>query len=73
MMLVQHHAGRGNLLAWQKGWKGRAIESDLELQIESFRFPATRLFVQRTLTDAAIVDASGLFGVAPENSGKPGT
>jgi soluble lytic murein transglycosylase-like protein/TolA-binding protein len=73
MMLVQHHAGRGNLLAWQKGWKGRAIESDLELQIESFRFPATRLFVQRTLTDAAIVDASGLFGVALENSGKPGT
>lgn len=70
MMLVKHHAGRGNLAAWQRTWKGRAIENDLELQIESLRFPATRLFVQRVMTDVTIVDASGLFEGTRSSAGR---
>jgi hypothetical protein len=72
-MLVQHHAGSGNLREWKKSWKGRALERDLELQIECFRFPATRLFVQRVLADIMIIEASGRFETAADQSGKPKT
>jgi hypothetical protein len=60
-MIVSHHAGVGNLREWMKGWKGRAIERDLELQIDTYRFPATQLFVRHVLSDVAIVEASGFF------------
>jgi hypothetical protein len=73
MMLVRHHAGGGNLNEWRKGWKGRAIENDLELQIDCLRYPATRLFVQHVLTDLTIVDSAAWFDAAADNSGKPRT
>ena len=44
-----------------KTWKGRAIERDLELQIDTYRFPATSVFVRHVLSDVAIADAGGLF------------
>jgi soluble lytic murein transglycosylase-like protein len=73
LMIVRHHAGVGNLGEWMRGWKGRAIERDLELQIDTYRFPPTQLFVRRVLTDVAIVDASGLFeaGAAASRRGNP--
>jgi soluble lytic murein transglycosylase-like protein len=61
LMLVNHHAGADRLGAWMKTWKGRAIERDLELQIDTYRFPATRVFVRYVLSDVAIADAGGLF------------
>lgn len=70
LMLVKHHAGSGNLANWQRSWKGRAIENDLELQIETFRFRETQLFVRHVLTDVAIIDASGQFEVAPDGTGR---
>lgn len=70
LMLVKHHAGSGNLANWQRNWKGRAIENDLELQIETFRFRETQLFVRHVLTDVAIIDASGQFEAAPEGAGR---
>jgi soluble lytic murein transglycosylase-like protein len=62
LMLVRHHAGSGSLEEWRKAWKGRTIENDLEMQIETLRFPATQLFVRHVLIDIAIADAAGLFG-----------
>lgn len=59
--LVMHNAGRGNLARWMEGWKGRPIEQDLELQIDTYRFPATQLFVRSVLADVAITSASGIF------------
>ncbi len=61
LLLVKHHAGVGNLGNWRGSWKGGAIENDLELQIESMRFPDTRNFVRKVLADLAIVEAAGLF------------
>lgn len=61
LMLVKHHAGAGNLDEWMRNWKGRTMERDLEMQIDTFRFPATQVFVRYVLTDVAIVDASGVF------------
>lgn len=60
-MLVKHHAGAGNLASWRASWKGTAIENDLELQVESMRFPDTRNFVRKVLADLASVEAAGLF------------
>ncbi len=60
-MLVKQHAGSGQLNEWRKGWKGRAIERDLELQIDMYRFPATSLFVRSVLSDVAVADAAGFF------------
>jgi TolA-binding protein len=61
LMLARHHAGTGNLRAWMENWKGRAIEHDLELQVETYRFPATSLFVRYVLNDVAVADAGGFF------------
>jgi hypothetical protein len=61
LMLVNHHAGAGRLGAWMKAWKGRAIERDLELQIDTYRFPATSVFVRYVLSDVTIADAGGFF------------
>jgi soluble lytic murein transglycosylase-like protein len=66
LMLVKQNAGTGNLNEWMRTWHGRPIEHDLELQIDSFRFPATQVFVRSVLTDLAIADAGGIFD---ENSG----
>ena len=73
LMIVRHHTGTGNLAKWMRGWKGRAFERDLELQIDTFRFPATQVFVHQVLTDVAIVDASGIFeaGAPPAGGGNP--
>jgi hypothetical protein len=60
-MLVSHNAGRGNLARWMDEWKGRRIERDLELQVDTYRFPATQLFVRSVLADIAITSASGIF------------
>jgi soluble lytic murein transglycosylase-like protein len=65
LMLVKQHAGSGNLAAWEKTWKGRAIERDLEMQVDVLRFPATQAFVRGVLADLAIVDASGIFAKNP--------
>jgi hypothetical protein len=61
LMLVKQNAGKGNLTTWMKSWHGRTIEHDLELQIDTFRFPATQVFVRRVLADVSIADASGIF------------
>lgn len=61
MMLIKHQAGSGRLDAWMKAWKGRAIERDLELQIDTLRFSATSVFVRYVLSDLTIADAGGFF------------
>ena len=75
LMLVNHHAGSGNLREWMRNWKGRAIERDLELQIDTYRFPATQVFVRYVLSDVAIVDAGGFFeagaGASRRDRNKP--
>jgi len=60
-MLVKHHAGAGNLHEWKRTWKGRIMENDLEMQIDTYRFAATQLFVRNVLTDMILVDASNIF------------
>jgi TolA-binding protein len=59
LMLVKHHAGTGNLNEWMNDWKGRTFEHDLEMQIDTYRFPATQHFVRHVLTDVTI--ASSMF------------
>jgi len=73
LMLVNNHAGPGDLSEWKRNWKGRAIERDPELQIDTFRKPATQVFVRYVLTDVAIVDASGFFeaGAGASRGEKP--
>lgn len=71
LMLAKHHAGSANVGEWMKSWKGRAIERDLELQIDTFRFPATQTFVRYVLADVAIVDASGLFEAGASRRERP--
>ena len=66
LMLVKHHAGGGRLSEWMKTWKGRAIERDLELQIDTYRVPATSTFVRQVLSDVAIADAGGFFEAGAE-------
>jgi TolA-binding protein len=70
LMLVNHHAGAGRLGAWMKAWKGRAIERDLELQIDTYRIPATSVFVRYVLADVTIAEAGGFFetGAGPGRS-----
>lgn len=62
LMLVRHQAGTGSLNEWREAWKGRAIDNDLEMQIDTLRFPATQRFVRQVLIDIAVVDAAGIFG-----------
>lgn len=69
-LIMAHNAGVGNLQEWRRSWRGRATETDLELQIESVRFRATQNFVRRVLTDTAIAEASGLFGDAAVGHGQ---
>lgn len=73
LMLVKQNAGRGNLSTWMKSWNGRTFEHDLELQIDTFRFPATQRFVRRVLADVSIADASGAFDATAtaQRRGKP--
>lgn len=63
-MLIKHHAGTGNLANWAKAWKGRRLEGDLELQIDTLRFPATQIYLRHVLADLAIAGNS----VRPEPS-----
>jgi len=70
-LIIAHNAGIDNLTEWRKAWRGRATEGDLELQIESLRFRATQNFVRRVLTDTAIAESSGLFGVDPSGPEQP--
>ena len=61
LMLVKQNAGRGNLKEWMNSWHGRSFERDLELQIDTFRFPATQLFARTVLADTVIADGGGIF------------
>ena len=61
VLLLKHHAGAGHLAEWSRRWEGRQLEADLEMQIEFYRFPATRAFIRHVLSDLAIIDASGMF------------
>jgi tetratricopeptide (TPR) repeat protein len=61
VLLLKHHAGAGHLAEWTRRWEGRQLEGDLEMQIEFYRFPATRAFVRHVLSDLTIIDASGMF------------
>ncbi len=63
-MLVKHLAGIGTLGIWMKSWQGRTLEHDLELQIDTYRFPAAQFFVRTVLADTSIADASGIFDAA---------
>ncbi len=69
-LIMAHNAGIGNLRQWRQAWHGRAMERDLELQIESLRFRATQNFVRRVLTDTAIAESSGLFSDDRASGGK---
>ena len=60
-MLIQHQAGTGRHEDWRRNWRDRGIESDVELQIDTLRFPATQLFVRQTLADIAIAESGGVF------------
>jgi len=68
LVVVKHHAGMGNLSEWMAAWKGRAIENDLELQIEAYRFTDTQRLVRNVLADAAVVEASGFFETGADSS-----
>ncbi len=68
MMLVRQNAGSGNLSKWAATWNART-KADLELQVESLRFPATQVFVRQVLVDVAIAEAAGLFGDIPDPEG----
>ena len=70
LMLVKHQAGAGNLSNWRDSWKDGPIEKDVELQIETMRFPATRNFVRKVLADITIVEAAGLFDSADAEGGR---
>jgi soluble lytic murein transglycosylase-like protein len=61
VVLLKHHAGGGNLREWSRAWEGRTLEHDLELQIEYYVFPATRLFVRSVLADLTVVEATEIF------------
>lgn len=62
LMLARHHAGTENVREWMETWKERAIEHDLELQVETYRFRATTVFVRYVLSDVAVAEAAGFFG-----------
>ena len=61
LIVVKHNAGPGTLGELRTDWKRRAIDNDLELQIDTLPYPATQRLVRNVLADVAIVDASGLF------------
>jgi len=61
MALIKHQAGSGNLKYWQQTWEKLHRQNDLEFQIETARFSATRYFVKRVLRDMSIVDAAAFF------------
>jgi soluble lytic murein transglycosylase-like protein len=61
LMVAKHHAGPGRVNEWMRTWKRLGIERDLELQIDTYRFPATSAFVRDVLGDVAIADAGGIF------------
>jgi len=71
LMLIRHHAGTGTLNEWRADWRGRSIEDDLELKIDTLRFPATQIFVRHVLVDVGIADAAGLFEAGEAGKGGP--
>ena len=60
-VLMRHQAGSGNVGRWRAFWQDLGVGDDLELRIETARFPETRNFVRWTLRNLVIVDASGMF------------
>ena len=63
MGLMKHHAGSGNVRSWDRTWSvigGGRGESDREFRIDTPGFNATRVFVQATLRDTVIAEASGI-------------
>jgi soluble lytic murein transglycosylase-like protein len=68
LMVAKHHAGPDRVSEWMQRWKRRGIERDLELQIDTYRFPATSAFVRDVLSDVAIADAGGIFDAGAEAS-----
>ncbi len=67
--LIDHQAGRGRLVQWQKYWDRIGVGDDLELKVEAARFPATRVFVQRVLAGLWVADAAGFLSPAPPLEG----
>ncbi len=60
--MMRHQAGSGNVAEWSEYWENAGVHDDLEFQIETVRFAATRSFLRRVLRDTMIVDAAGIFG-----------
>ena len=67
-VMVKHNAGGAVFSAWRKEWLKAGIDNDLELQIDTYRFPATSAFVHYALRDVVVADAVGMF----ENGGSAG-
>ena len=63
--LMKHHAGLANVTNWTRYWRTFGGEVDVEYQIETARFNATRSFVRQVLRDTTLVDAAGLFEDQP--------
>ncbi|MDH5741135.1 MAG: transglycosylase SLT domain-containing protein [Nitrospira sp.] len=57
--VMKHHAGYGNVAAWEKYWKSFGAEADVEYRVETARFNATRNFLRVTLRDTMIMEAGG--------------
>ena len=60
-VLMNHQAGSGNVDRWVEFWRTLGVAGDIEYEIETADFPATRSFLRWTLRNLSIVDASGMF------------
>ncbi len=61
LAIMKHQAGSRNVGHWNNYWKELGAYSDIEYQIETARFNATRNFVRLVVRDTIIVDAAGFF------------
>ena len=59
--VMRHQAGSGNVAEWREYWESAGALNDIEFQIETARFAATRNFLRRVLRDVMIADAAGIF------------
>ncbi len=72
-IVILSNAGARTLREWRRNWEKRAIGPDLELQLDTLRYPETSKLVREVLADAAIADAGGFFetGAATDGKGRP--
>lgn len=61
LAIMEHHAGYPAVKSWKAGWQAVNRGGDLEYEIDTARFAATRLFVRDVVTDLSIIRASRIF------------